>query len=238
IRLLKSSNAAYVAKISSLQAKLLSALDSLDALQTSHAEENVTLKRELQSLKQKIHQLQDATDAAEVEKEDMRDAVLQLIRKVEATNGLTNWPYSNIHVSSLAEAATDPIDPLAPQTKTAAPDERDDLISYAASMIRKLCRERDAERSEHERTRAVAEARIVTLEARISRREAELEKAVESFRLGNDDKDMESKQQEEFGEPVMESEQVIALLDGAVARNKALEGEIKSLLRRVRFCFL
>jgi len=117
----------------------------------------------------------------------------------------------------------------APQIHRQMTDEHDDLISYAASMIQNLCRERDEEKRTHAITRSTAEARILALEAQLSRREAELE--LQIVNSGNRTRlPFESHPAQEQ----MASAEIISMLDDAVVRNKVLEVEIKSLLKRVR----
>lgn len=112
-------------------------------------------------------------------------------------------------------------------------DQEDGVLSYATSIIEELRRERDLERVSHARTRAVAEAKILDLEAKLSRREAELESCA-----GHVDQDQDvtftpkTFSQNFQGEPIT-SQHIISMLDVTVARNKILELEIKALLRQV-----
>lgn len=59
----------------------MSALDTLDATQASHAEVCSAMKHEIELLKQRVRHHEDVANSAEVEMHDMRDAVLQLVQK-------------------------------------------------------------------------------------------------------------------------------------------------------------
>ena len=101
-------------------------------------------------------------------------------------------------------------------------------------MIETLCRERDLEHKAHAQTRDLAEARLVSLAAQLSRREAELE----SFLSGNHAVSTtihpeHPRLAKKIDEPLT-SEQVISALDATLTRNKTLEVEIRGLFKRVR----
>jgi len=115
------------------------------------------------------------------------------------------------------------------------PDEEEHL--YASSMIEILRKARDQERRAHIQTRELANARIVTLEAMLSRRDAELEACVASLdhRPSLEDSLLRptsnSKDRLVFHrEPMSE---IIPISDMLTARNKMLEMEINMLTRRV-----
>ena len=101
-------------------------------------------------------------------------------------------------------------------------------------MIETLCRERDLEHKAHAQTRDLAQARLASLAAQLSRREAELESfisgthTVSTIHLEHPRVDKKL-----FDEPLT-SEQVISALDATLTRNKTLEIEIRGLFKRVR----
>lgn len=109
-------------------------------------------------------------------------------------------------------------------------------------MVDALRRERDAERSAHAKTQEQAETRILALEAKLSRREAELE----AYIVGDRDRSEVNTEAEQatprvkpkvlFGgeSDVIANDQITAMFDETVARNKRLESEITILYRRVR----
>ncbi len=115
------------------------------------------------------------------------------------------------------------------------PDEEEHFL-YVSSMIESLRKERDRERRAHIQTRELANARIVTLEAMLSRRDAELEACVGSVdhRLSLEDSLLRPtssvKDRLVFHHEPMSQEEVISILD---TRNKMLEMEINTLTRRV-----
>ena len=101
-------------------------------------------------------------------------------------------------------------------------------------MIETLCRERDLEHKAHAQTRDLAEARLVSLAAQLSRREAELE----SFISGTHTVSTIPRLAKKLIDEPLTSEQVISALDATVTRNKTLEIEIKGLFKRVRISML
>lgn len=111
-------------------------------------------------------------------------------------------------------------------------------------MVEALRRERDAERRAHAQTQEQAEARILVLEAKLSRREAELEAYIVGDDQDRSEVDTETEQTTPRVKPrvlfegegdVIANDQITALFDETVARNKRLESEITTLYRRVRF---
>ena len=110
-------------------------------------------------------------------------------------------------------------------------------------MVDALRHERDAERSAHAKTQEQAETRILALEAKLSRREAELEAYIVSDR-DRSEVGTEAEQTTPRVKPkvlfegegdVIANDQITAMFDETVARNKRLESEITILYRRVRF---
>ncbi|CAA7269861.1 unnamed protein product [Cyclocybe aegerita] len=243
--LLESRVQAYIARTSLLQTRLLSTLDTLDAQQAAHARELAALARDRERLKAKVHRYAEVVRIKEEERDDMRDAVLKLIEKVEISNDYNKWPHSQIYISSLADVPLKPRPLLA--HRPVAPPDAEDLLQYTATMLEAVRRERDSEKHAHERTREVLEAHILTLEAKLSRRDAELESCVASAghgaslraasptlnsahpeRRADDRHDSWSQERREIS-----SEEMIGMLDVTAARNKVLEAEIKILARRL-----
>lgn len=101
-------------------------------------------------------------------------------------------------------------------------------------MIETLCRERNLEHRAHARTRNLAEARLVSLTARLSRREAELESIISSTNtVPTIDIEHPRFAKKVIDEPLT-SEQIVSALDSTLTRNKTLEVEIRGLFKRVR----
>jgi hypothetical protein len=81
IEYLESQLQAHIARASLIQSRLLSTLDTLDALQTSHNLELASETQAKQRLSEKLDRYIDFVQAAEIEKDDLRDAVIQLVEK-------------------------------------------------------------------------------------------------------------------------------------------------------------
>ncbi|KAF8958673.1 hypothetical protein BDZ97DRAFT_1761909 [Flammula alnicola] len=231
IALLESRLQAYTGRLSLLQSRLLSTLDTLDVIQNSQAQELSSLLRTRNRLQEQLDSYIKVVRAAELERDDMRDAVMKLVEKVETSNDYCNWPHSQIRLSSLPDSI-----PIV-QSRRGNPsdDDEEDLISYASSIIESLRRERDNERRAHAQTRESAEARILALEAKLSRREAELEACVAHADHGVSVEVRISPRIKERmpANDLVTSEQIISMLDITVARNKLLESEITTLFKRL-----
>ena len=101
-------------------------------------------------------------------------------------------------------------------------------------MIEALCRERDLEHKAHIQTRDLAEARLVSLAAQLSRREAELESFISGTHIISTIHPEHPRLAEKLMDEPLTSEQVISALDATLTRNKTLEVEIRGLFKRVR----
>ncbi|KAF5337252.1 hypothetical protein D9611_002967 [Ephemerocybe angulata] len=206
---------AYHAKALLAQTRLFETLDVLDEMERAHAEQLALNERREGRLRQKMKVYAEASRKAEEETEDMRQAVLKLINKVERNNGYKSVKPSQIHVSSLLE----PIDH--PPTSRVSPAEMDDLLSYAASIIEATRRERTLERKAHQKTKEWAQARIATLEAQLARREAELAHCATHCVPGFDPAAPP--------EDHMPYQQCLDTLQRTISKNKSLEMEINTL---------
>lgn len=114
-----------------------------------------------------------------------------------------------------------PIEPTVRQSPT------QDHLSYAGAIIERLRRERDEERMEHASTREALQSRIDALEARLARRETELEYYTTHAASERNQVEVDSDPE------AMTNEDIIMMLDTTAARNRSLEVEIKSLFKRV-----
>jgi hypothetical protein len=131
-------------------------------------------------------------------------------------------------------------------------------LSYAGAIIERLRRERDEERVEHVLTREALQSRIDALEARLARRETELE--YYNTRAAHRSPALERNPAEDIGSTssegildsipqvksdpslkgvdlndplqVMTNEDIIKMLNSTAARNRTLEVEIKTLFKR------
>lgn len=101
-------------------------------------------------------------------------------------------------------------------------------------MIETLCRERDLEHKAHAQTRDLAQARLVSLAAQLSRREAELESFISGTHTVSTIHLEHPRLAKKLIDEPLTSEQIISALDATLTRNKTLEIEIRGLFKRVR----
>ena len=81
ISLLESHSSTYTAHISVLQNRLLAAFDTLDSTQNVHAQELAALKEQMARLKEQLDHYVYLFKDVETERDDMRDAIMQLVEK-------------------------------------------------------------------------------------------------------------------------------------------------------------
>lgn len=227
---------AHKTKIGLLQQRLMSALDTLDRLQSQYSLELDAEAHKRRHAETKLRRYMDTVQAAEVERDDLRDAVMKLVMKVESGNDdFNSWPRSHMRISSL-------LDPLAPTNNTRLDEaasrdvSEDQLLSYAGAIIDTLRHECDLARVTHAHFREMFEDRIQTLEAQLARRDAELETHVGHLVLEANAAPRILMQNEKRSrkEPVsMAQEEVMIILQRTSARNKTLEEEIKGLFKRL-----
>ncbi|KAF9488346.1 hypothetical protein BDN71DRAFT_467594 [Pleurotus eryngii] len=165
----------YLAEISHVRARLLTTLDALDALQTQHAQELRTLTEECIKYRKQANVYEHLWREAEAEKADMRDAVGELVEKVEQCNDYSQWPYSRLRVAAYAAPALRPSSPSPTHCLLSQMSPSTHPNPYTASLVAALRRDLHAEKSAHEETRHRLTLRISTLEAQLAFREAELE---------------------------------------------------------------
>lgn len=80
---------AYIARTSILQNRLLSTLDTLDVIQSGQNNELDAMAQTNKRLKDKLLRYSAVVKTAELERDDMRDAVLKLVEK-GGSSGSTN----------------------------------------------------------------------------------------------------------------------------------------------------
>ena len=102
------------------------------------------------------------------------------------------------------------------------------------TMIETLRKERDLEHEAHAQTRDLAQARLVSLAAQLSRREAELESFISGTHTISTIPLEHPKLAKKLIDESLTSEQVISALDATLTRNKTLETEIRGLFKQVR----
>ncbi|KAI9568237.1 hypothetical protein HD554DRAFT_786353 [Boletus coccyginus] len=175
---------AYSARTSAAHTRLLKTIDVLDALRSQHALEISAEEQAKMKLVQEVNRWRSVARNLEVERDELKDAVEDLIEKVQVSNEWSSWPCSRMHITKHAgnlnvefseQAVVGAIDGRG--TK----DERNnDLLAYATSIIARLRMELDFERQSHSRTVEEANLRIEELEAKVAVREAELESCITS----------------------------------------------------------
>ncbi|KAF8879169.1 hypothetical protein BD779DRAFT_1676560 [Infundibulicybe gibba] len=163
------------AKISQLQGRLLTVLDVLDRIQITNNEALQSEKLLQNKLHQKLNRYQDVVRDLEEERDDLRDAVIQLIDRVEQSTAsdFSSWSCSRMVMPSFVEECN------VRGRHIGAVLMSEQELSAARSIIESLCRERDSERATHARALQDSKYRIRILEAKLARREAELAKSVE-----------------------------------------------------------
>ncbi|KZT21131.1 hypothetical protein NEOLEDRAFT_1139747 [Neolentinus lepideus HHB14362 ss-1] len=163
----------------------------------------------------------------------MREAVVELVEKVERSNDYSLWPHSRICMARPAELSK--MHRLMSRTDLHA-DE--DVYAYASAMIAALRVERDLERKAHSQTRRDTEYRITALEAQLARRDAELEACIyhteHRAKIQSTDKKYRSNKTPSGGACSMTDEDIISVLEATAAKNRALELEVKQIAAQVR----
>ena len=85
---------AYIARTSILYTRLLSTLNAVDVIKSDQTKERDAMVQMNRDLKDKLDLYSAFVKAAELEKDDMRDAVLKLVEKGRSRHG-------SIHLSTL-----------------------------------------------------------------------------------------------------------------------------------------
>ncbi|KAK0431964.1 hypothetical protein EV421DRAFT_127598 [Armillaria borealis] len=209
---------AHTVRTSLIQERLGATQRALNTLQTIHTEELAAERQTSETLRKKLIAYQERARAAEMERDDMRAAVSELVDRVSVSKDFNAWPCGQLRATSLL----DPVDLL-----PAAPS-RDQTTVYAAALVESLTTERDTERRAHKRTKKVAKNTITILEAQLALREAELE----SF-LGQPPEDLPNLGEEEEEPEEMSDEEAHRILELNVARQRRIEMETRALHARL-----
>ncbi|EDR02802.1 uncharacterized protein LACBIDRAFT_332100 [Laccaria bicolor S238N-H82] len=201
---LESRIQAHTLRTTHIHTRLLSTLDTLDAIQLTHAQEMSAVVKGKKRAEEALKRYVGVVRSAEVERDDMRDACK--FRMIIARPFYS--PFYPPHPSLPLDFSL-PLHPLRPNNIN---EEEAELLNYASQIIQSLRHGRDAERKAHERTREMCEARMCALEAKLCRREAELESEA----------------------PLeMTDDEAIQMLEMTATRNRELEVEIRDLFRRL-----
>ncbi|KAF9223927.1 hypothetical protein BS17DRAFT_781436 [Gyrodon lividus] len=233
---LESRLEAYSARASTAHIRLLKTIDALDALRTQHALETSAEEQAKMRLLHQVDRWRSTAKTLEVERDELKDAVEDLIEKVQMSNEWSSWPCSRMRIIKHAEQVAGGTIDVAP-TKDKC---NNDLLAYATSIIARLRTELDFERQGHSRTIEEANLRIEELEAQIAVREAELEACI-NFRDHKQDPDIDAPHALEKWKPdrtlsqpkPISDEECLRFLESNHARNRSLELEIRSIAERL-----
>ncbi|KAI6007968.1 hypothetical protein EDC04DRAFT_3073300, partial [Pisolithus marmoratus] len=115
------------ARASATHVRLLKAVDVLDSLRAQHALEISVVEQEKIKLTHDADQWRTISKALEVEKDEMKEVVEDLIEKIQISNEWASWPCSRMHIAKPAELPYIPATALESTTKS----PNDDLLAYA-----------------------------------------------------------------------------------------------------------
>lgn len=187
--------------------------------------------------------------------------LINLFYTVKISNDYSEWPHSQIYLSSLAGmkspsflflTATHKLELdtfILPKQPSREPEKEENFLSYAASLIEILRRQRDSERLAHARTRDLADTEIISLKAMLSTRDAELESYIVTGEnigaqrrnsgftaIATNSRNGRERIPVDY-EPISRDE-IVSVLESTAARNNILETEVKILAERVSRIFL
>lgn len=226
---------AYIARTSETQARLLKTIDTVDSLKARHVIDLAAKEHERATLFHEIERWRTFAKVLEVERDDLKYVVEDLIQKVHMSSDWSMWPCSRMditkHLHQLPENHFKPSD-------TNCRDS-EDILEYSVSVITRLRTELDHERKAHCKVVEEANLRISELEAKVAAREVVLEASVRHHQKRDKSPLHRSRAPEsEISPPKpMTDEDCLRALADSNTRNKSLEIEIRSLaqkLERVR----
>ncbi|KAK0238318.1 hypothetical protein EDD85DRAFT_826359 [Armillaria nabsnona] len=203
----------HTVRTSLIQERLVATQDELLTLRAVHAKELEAERWISETLRKQLMASQECARAAELERDNLRTVVNEVVDRVEANMSLKGWPCSRLRATSLLE-------PAEPLPDAPSPDH---TVLYASALVESLTTERDTERRAHKRTKEVSKNTITILEAQLALREAELESL-----LGQPPEDLPNlvgvKEPKE-----MSDEEAHRILELNVARQRRIEMETRAL---------
>ncbi|KIK91479.1 hypothetical protein PAXRUDRAFT_149414 [Paxillus rubicundulus Ve08.2h10] len=233
---LESRLEAYSARASTAHIRLLKTIDVLDALRAQHALETSTEEQAKMRLAHEVDRWRSIAKSLEVERDELKDVVEDLIEKVQISNEWSSWPCSRMRITKHAEQVTGGTSDVGPIKDKC----NDDLITYATSIVARLRTELDFERQGHNKTAEEANLRIEELEAQVAVREAELEACLNS---PNHKQDPSTGAPHALGKwkpcrkvcqpDPLSDEECLRFLESNNARNRSLELEIRQIAERL-----
>ncbi|KAI6154890.1 hypothetical protein BKA82DRAFT_4072638, partial [Pisolithus tinctorius] len=220
------------ARASATHVRLLNTVDVLDSLRAQHASEISALEQEKIELTHNVDQWRTVSKALEVEKDEMKDVVEDLIEKIQISNEWTLWPCSRLHISKPAEHPYMPANKL----ESTAKSPNNDL----PAIIARLQSELEFERREHRNTVEEANHRIEELEAQVAVRETELETRIRlpSQRVFEGDTGSRLPVRKiptnvRLCPKTPSHEECFRVLESNSARNRSMETEIRGILAKL-----
>ncbi|KIJ67071.1 hypothetical protein HYDPIDRAFT_26477 [Hydnomerulius pinastri MD-312] len=233
---LEARQEAYSARASTAHTRLLKTIDVLDALRAQHALEMSAEEQAKTGLTLEVGRWRSVAKSLEVERDELKDAVEDLIEKVQISNEWSSWPCSRMSITKHAN----PIAEGMVELRSAKENHNDNLLAYATSIIARLRTELDFERQNHSRTAEEANLRIEELDAKVAVREVELEACINSpshksepnATFGRTTGKPISGRKVSQPKPISD-EECLRFLEGNNARNRSLELEIRSIAERL-----
>ncbi|KAG1733619.1 uncharacterized protein EDB91DRAFT_1251279 [Suillus paluster] len=225
---------AYIARASETQARLLQAIDIVDSLKAQHLIDLAAKGRETENLSHEIERWRTFAKVLEVERDDLKDVVEDLIQKVQMSSDWTSQTSAlnagKIHPDQLPENHF--------KSSDRSCRDSEEILEYGASVITRLRTELDHERKAHCKAVEEANLRISELEAKVAAREAVLEASIQHHPKRDKSPLNRSRQprnsESEIPPPKsMTDEDCLRLLADSNTRNKSLEIEIRGLARKL-----
>ncbi|KAG1905281.1 uncharacterized protein F5891DRAFT_1183223 [Suillus fuscotomentosus] len=222
---------AYIARTSETQARLLKTIDTVDSLKAQHVTDLEAKERERINLSHEIERWRTFAKCLEVERDDLKNVVEDLIQKVQMSSDWSMWPCSRMditkHPYQLTENYSKPSDTSCRDSEV--------LLEYGVSLINRLRVELDHERKAHCKVVEEANLRICELEAKVAAREVVLEASIRHHQERDKSPPDRSRTPESPIPPSkpMTDEDCLRVLADSNTRNKSLEIEIRSLAQKL-----
>ncbi|EJC97938.1 uncharacterized protein FOMMEDRAFT_149406 [Fomitiporia mediterranea MF3/22] len=228
---LRAQLAARIEHTAHLETRLLSTLDTLDELQASATRDLEQAHRENALLVKKLDVCDAIARAADREKGDMSNAVLQLVAKVESCNDYSKWRASRIEFSHDIT-----LHPVRPSKTNRGQPSVDDLAectcahAYLPAVVEELSDSLAREKRAHTLSIEEAERRIAALQSRVAARDAEIARRMAICRCLPTSSTLEASTHLEL---ISEEEQANVATRTA-AMDRVLESDIAAIEKKFR----
>ncbi|KAF7294929.1 hypothetical protein MIND_01031000 [Mycena indigotica] len=148
--------------------RLQIALDALDTLRLQYAQQSAAQSALIEKHNDQLSFFRDVARVAEFERDNLRDAVIELAERVESSQkDFFSLPRPRLFLPQMLQ-------PLSPPPVVLPSETDSDLWAYASATIVALRSKLTAEQQAHAETRRITKAQIAILEAQLARREADL----------------------------------------------------------------